>query len=465
MKPSFLNFFATLLTGSLLIFQTGCKEDTIIKANASPTVDGINVIQVNPDSITILAKTIIDDSVVTSYTRSGYQIIHGLGTLNDPFFGRTNMGIYMQVLPPAANYDFINPPDSAFIILPYNTFVWGDTGVSQESFTAYRVTDTMTKDAVYYSFASKTYDPTPITLPATVDFVASRFDSVKIAGINRAPHMRLKLTSSFLSELTGIAKTSADNASFLSAMKGIYIQASDTNNNSIKALPYFNIDGSSDYSRASIVFYFHNTTPGIDTTQFAFFSFVSTDCAHFNRISRRRQGYPIEQYLNSTLASDSIVFLQNEPGATIDLKFPNLKNLPHSVINKAELSITALSLGADPWNSKTALLPAKVFPVGVHSDGSLYGLADIFPLDQPEPSGFMDGNAHTINLSGGVSVTRYIINMQREVQKAIVNQADTLHLHINGTQTYFAAYRLTAGGKNDNPIYKIAMNITYSKIK
>lgn len=62
-----------------------------------------------------------------------------------------------------------------------------------------------------------------------------------------------------------------------------------------------------------------------------------------------------------------------------------------------------------------------------------------------------------------MDITQYRINIPREVQRAIVNKTDTLHLRINGTTRLPGAYRLVLGGKGS--AYQAALNITYSKLK
>ncbi|MCD6065126.1 MAG: hypothetical protein K0R82_3037, partial [Flavipsychrobacter sp.] len=118
--------FSSLFAATL--FQVGCKEDTIIDANVAPTV-GFIAVDTIPDTLTVWTKTVlVDTGVLTSLTPTNQVVVHGLGRVNDPYFGKTDAGIYLQVLPERGNFTFsTNNPTikDAYLVLPYSTFTWG----------------------------------------------------------------------------------------------------------------------------------------------------------------------------------------------------------------------------------------------------------------------------------------------------------------------------------------------------
>lgn len=464
MKISFINSLLVILVAGITLSVTSCNEDSIIKAGITPTTDNILSDNKIGDTLTILAKTIYDDSLNTSFTPSSFPVVHGVGTLFDPYAGNTNWGVYMQVIPSAANLTLPAAVDSAVLILPYAGFSWGDTsGTAYCNYRVYRVTDDLSKDSVYYSKQSKHYDfSNPMSVVTSVN-MSSLKDSVKVSGSNRMPHMRIKLTDAFRDFLVNTAKNSGDNAAFLSVLKGLYIAAADTNNpEKVRRIPYFILNGSADYQRASIALYYSengNTNP--DNVKASFLSFVPTDCAHYNYISRRFSTN-LSNLLNSTAKSDSIVILQNEPGGAIDIRIPHLKNLPVGIINKAQLVLTLVRQYGDSIEKYTE--PARIYPVGIDASGKSYTILDREPLTSTAPLDFIDGNKRTVTLPNGQSAVQYYINIPREVQKAIVNKSDELHLRINGTITYPGAYRLIVGGTHSNSLYKIRLNIVYTKV-
>lgn len=454
MKHLFRSSAVLVVSAAVLLFAS-CKEDTVIKTNLAPSVDNIGTEQI--DTITILSKTFYEDTVVTSNESSSLLVVHGLGKAYDPFFGLTNAGIYLQVVPEKAYYAFPTVIDSAFLVLPYSGFSWGDTSATdagaKQVYNVYRVTDTMGRDTKYYSNDSKAYDPSPVGT-ITLNDIRGLKDSVNVLGKNRTPHLRIKLEGSFISSIVTDAATSGDNSTFLEKFRGLYIAPADTRSNSGKAISYFVINGANDYQRAAIQFFYFQ-----DSVKNAFFSFASNSTAHFNKITRTyNQG--VKDILNSTAESDEVVLLQNTPGTAIDLKFPYLKNLPQGVINKAELVITKISYPGDPDQDNKFFEPARIFPRGVEPGGRVY---DVLDTEGGEAGlNFVDGTRKEVILPNGIKVTRYVINIPREVQRAIVNKIDVLHLRIYGVQRFFGAYRLIAGGKHST--YKVSLNIAYSKI-
>jgi hypothetical protein len=462
LKISFSQFTAIILLAVITMASTGCKEDTIIKAGITPSSDFVYTDNVIGDTLTINAKTVLDDSISTSYTDANISVVHGLGVLNDPFFGRTNWGIYMQVVPTAANLTLPSAVDSAVLILPYTGFSWGDTTSVTQTYSVYRISDDLSDTVTYYSKTYTNVESTPVSAaPVTIN-IKKLADSVRVHGMNKAPHLRIKLTGAFKDALVAAAKNSGDNAAFLSVIKGLYIRADNPNNTSDARVPYFFLTGNADYMRGSVALYYQengNTNP--DSVKASFLNFITNGTVHYNYITRN-YSTQLNQYFQSTAKSDEVIAMQNEPGAALDIRIPNLKNLPVGLINKAQLVITQVKLPNDESNKFTT--PSRLYPVGVDSTNKSYTILDRFPLTSSSPLDFMDGNAHAVTMPDGTVTTQYFINIPREVQSAIVNRKNELHLRINGTVTYPGAYRLLAGGTHSNKYYKIRLNIVYSKI-
>lgn len=462
MKHRFHNLIAAFWGMALFLSLTGCKEDTIIKAKVAPGVDGVNVIAT---SMPFNCKTVFDDSVITSTVIPDLRVVAGIGNVEDGFFGKTTWGLYLQVAPNAANFSLPQTCDSAVLILPYAGFRWGDTTdlITEQSYEAYEVTDTMSVSSTYYSKTVKNYNPVKVGA-SKVNVSHLVKDSIKVAGVTRAPHLRIKLTQDFTARMLSEAAGSTSNADYVSKIKGIYIKSVTTSGG--RAVPFFYLDGSADYARAGVIFYYHTNTMDPDSVKSGSFSFVTVDCAHYNYIQRDYASAPANNYIDKNV--DSILLLQNEPGAAIDIKIPNLGSLPVSVVNKAELVFTKISLASDPEaNSATGKYtlsePSRLYPVRIDENGATVDVLDFGGnLVTQSSIDFIDGTSHTITVNG-MDITQYRINIPREVQRAIVNKTDTLHLRINGTTRLPGAYRLVLGGKSS--MYQAALNITYSKLK
>lgn len=473
MRKDLFGIATGMLLAAVAILHSGCKEDTIIKSSVAPGDNSLNA-EVFPDnSLNIITKSRYVDTLLTSNRVEGIRIIQALGTVNDPYFGRTNTGLYFQVLPTSNDFDFSAESytlDSAFMIIPYTGYMWGDTSQrGTQRFTVYEITDSIGINGTYYSNQRLNLSQ-PISNATTVDLQDVATTTPTVNGIERAKHMRIKLNQTFLDKVGANVRTSTftTKADFLNTFKGFCVQPSDTTQNG-KVLTYCYLDGAEDYSRASILFYFHETTGGAgDTTQTAFFNFVREDCANFNWITRNYSTVSspvksiLDNYSNTVNTSDSILVMQNLPGAAIDIRITNINDIPFGVINKAELVITKVSTGNTMADS-AYVGPNRLDPVVVESDGTIRVTADreISGGSAATTIGFIDGNAKTTTINGQ-TVTQYRINIPREVQKAIIEKRNELHLRIQGALGFPAAYRLVAAGRN-NGAYKVQMNITYTK--
>lgn len=486
MKQRFLPLFAAVCFIGISLL--GCKEDTILDANVIPVGDTANTVAVN-DTLLILTKTVFDDSLVTSLSTSGVPIIQALGTINnqitgDPYSGKTNASIYLQVVPPTLGFTFPKTPDSAVLILPYAGFTWGDTTATHatQTFNVYEIADSLSTGVTYYSSTNKTVDRSSLLGSATISYNPTTLhpgieDSITINGTRLQPHLRIKMSQAFVDKIKNEAATGNSlkaYADFILFLKGLCIEP-DTTAGFGNALYYFRLDGNTDYNRANLLFYYTDkNSSNQDTVKTASFFYNSTYNAHYNKITRNYTGTPTAAIMASTAASDSVVILQNEPGAALDIKIPNIKSIfsdnKAKPIIKAELIITqvtndfiTLPNSNDQYQKFTP--PSRLFPVGISPTGTTYSIQDRFPTSSIEPLLFMDGLRRDAVIDGK-TVSQYVLNIPREVQKAIVEQRDTLHLRVSGAVTYPGAYRLIGGGRNlSNNNLRIKLNIVYSKIK
>lgn len=468
-------FTALAIACIFVLSLHSCKEDTILGSNVIPVDDTANTFQI-ADTFTILTKTVIDDSLVTSTSVSGLPIYHALGTVATDPFGKTHTGFYFQIIPPSLGFAFPKTPDSAVLILPYAGFTWGDTTGSNmdQEIRVYEIADgdSIMKDTTYYSFSRTAINSTPVNDPGKPAFIGFNAngshlgikDSVNVLGQNRPPHIRVRLSQEFLNRfIAESAKTSGsafgEYAQFLRFQRGFYVTTADSNSGN--ALYYFLLNGSTDFSRANVQFYYTEQQNGVDTVKYTSFYFDQTRNAHYNHISRKYTGTQTSAYLTSTLSSDSITVLQNDPGAALDIRIPNIKNLPRQPIIKAELIITQAKLPGD--QSDIYFPPARLFPVRI-ANGAVAQIQDRYPLSSSEPLTFMDGLRRDF-VSNGITYSQYTLNIPREIQRAIVEQRDTLHLRITGAATFPGAYRLISAGRNHSDgNLKLKLRIFYSKI-
>lgn len=468
-RNSFLVLVFPVFLGSLL--TTSCKENTIVSADVVPAIDNIRVF--GTDTLTLLTKSVIDDSVVTSEYIAGLNSFMGVGHITaDPFFGKTSAEFYFQVRPPQDNY-FLDQTkyavDSAVLILPYSGFCYGDTTFSAGTMDlkAFRLTEDLSPDSAYYAHSpSKSASTTPFASSSVHirTLVSSIRDSVKVGGVNKASHVRMKVDDMAMREIINNSGGSnfANTAAFVSYFKGVQIRASTGGN----TIAYFRLNGDDNYSTACLLYYYHTINSGgaiTDTLTVAFpfdAATTGTKTAFFNRIVRDYPGTPAAALFASTATSDNTVIIQNLPGAALEVVIPNVAGLPSCVVNKAELVINQIASPLDVLFGP----PDRLYPQRVTEAGSRVSIADRYPLTSLSPLYFIDGNLRLAAVDGKV-VNQYVINFPRELQNAINEKRKELRLRINGTQTYYGAYRLTAAGGNySRPGLKMKLNIVYTKL-
>jgi hypothetical protein len=456
---------------SIPFLFASCKENTIIRTDVVPAVDNITVF--GTDTLTLLTKSVQDDTIVTNAYSSSFPVIVGAGNISfDPYFGKTNSSFYFQIRPPQDKYSFDQAKyqiDSAMVILPYSGFSFGDTSNSAGSITfkAYRMREKIFFDSIYYANSpAKSIESTPfasstIYLP---ELIKSVRDSTIVGGKKRAAHIRLKINNDLVNELINRSGTPDfdNNANFINYFNGIFINTELGGN----TIPYFVLSGDDIYSKAGILLYYHtkNSSGLITDSLTSSFPFdpksTQTKTAFFSRVIKDYTGTPAKEHFNSTATTESTIIIQNAPGAAIDVRIPYIKNLPKCIVNKAELVITQVPSPLDG----IYMPPTRIYPQVIDEYGNRTNIADRYPLSSNAALFFIDGNKRSAIVNGQI-VTQYSINLPRELQNAIVEQKKELRLRLNGTQTFIGAYRLTAGGSSySQPAFRIKLNVVYTKL-
>lgn len=465
-----LPIVSAIVAASILF--SSCKENTVIRTDVVPAVDNITVF--GTDTLTLITKTVQDDTVVSNAFSTSFPVYVGAGNINfDPYFGKTSSSFYFQIRPPQDNYTFDKTKyqlDSAVLILPFSGFAYGDTTSSagNQLIKAFRMKEKIYLDSVYYTYSpAKNIESTPFasTSISIPELMKSYRDSTVVAGIKRPSHVRLRVNDALMNEL--IDKTGgteyANTANFLDFFNGIYIT---TENGFGNTIPYFRLTGDDNYRKAGILMYYHtkNTSGLITDTLTASYPFdptaTQTKTGFFSRVSRDYTGTPAQALFTSTASSDNSFAIQNLPGAALDLRIPYAKNLPKCIVNKAELVITQIS---SPLESMFQV-PTRIYPEVIDEYGNRLVIADRLPVSSNAPLFFIDGNLRSALIDGKI-VNQYVLNFPRELQNTIVEQRKELKLRINGTETFLGAYRVTAAGsKYSQPAYRIKLNVVYTKL-
>lgn len=449
-----------------------CNEDSVIKPDLVPPVDNIHTFAMTIDSFGVTLQPGYFDSIRLDAYDNPIAVI---GSMIDPFFGKTTAGLYLQVTPPSANYTFpddIAGFDSVVLALPYYPYSYGDTTnpagnyqtidvyrIVQNDFNLYGSNDTT--QLPYYTFNSLNIDPLPLG-SKLVSLSSLTTDSVTYpSGSTVGNTLRIKFSNTALAtEFKGLdTAILKDNNSFTNYFKGFYI-APDTTDAAAnqRRLSYFylgdaNTTASTDFARLEI---FYHESDG--TSKNIFFLFKPGGSAFFSGIKRKYTSYPVSSITNNlTTYHDSIV-VQSFPGLYTYVTINNIQKIPKAIINKATLTLTSLNAaGSDTFYTSSGIIPN-----GVNDDGSLYTISDYLDNAGTSTSVNIGGTLQYVTLNGQKHA-QYQINIPRELQQAILSGKDHIKLRLAFQLSYPGAYRFLAGGVNGDENTRLKFDVVYTK--
>lgn len=442
-----------------------CKEKSSVKPDLIPPVDNIHTFEVTNFDISVFNRKF--DSIWTSDKDYAFVSIGALS--NDPFFGKTYAGLYLQFIPPSEGFTFPSDciMDSAILSLPYNKYTYGDTARNTTlNLKAYQITDPSfvrgDGSRKFYAFERLAYNTTVIgskTFP-----LHSLTDTVPVYATDTVGGLlRMKMTSAFCESFrTMPASATLTNTAFMDYFKGIYMGPDTTiSQNTLASFALAGGGSNIVYSGAQIEFYYHTSSNA--ATQRSFFPYNSLLSAFFNGIYRNYNGVPVAQYLNNQNAKRDSVILQGFPGFRTDITMPiDASVLPAAVINKAELSLTLLKVGADD----RFYAPPSLILRTIKDDGTEAVLSDILNGDDSTTNSsgaaFVGGVATQVP---GSQYIRYTFNLPRTLEKALSAGKTKLKLRLLIPTAYQGAYRLVADGpKSTNNDTKLRFNVIYTKL-
>lgn len=460
----------TRILGSLALFAIlftiqSCKETTVLGTDLIPKVDNINTFAT--DTITMVAKNVAYDSVITSGNNSSTEYF-ALGTIGgdangDNALGKTVASFALQLRQPKLGLAYPTDViiDSIVFTAPFKR-AYGDTITGgNQTFQVYRITESPNKDSNYY--INKSWDYNNANLLGSAAFNFSKMDSLTIEGVKQGPQIRIPLDTNFARTLVNLKDTAeyATYVKFLAWFKGLYITPSDTNNGNM--LGYFQMAKANMqlYSRSKNLA--DNTK--MDTIVYTY-DLDPTTCVHHNKIIRNHyQNNPlIASHIPTTAAKgDSLLFVQSDGGSSIELTFPYLDAFPNAIINKAELEFTLVGSGnamKDSLYRPIILLRAT----GISDQNVDYLLSDDYVQTTSGITKIVNDGYRKNETVNSNTVVKYRLTLTKTFQKAISSHNKTLKIRIIGLNGYLGSGRSVLGGTN-RISQKAKINLIFTKIK
>lgn len=463
-------FFVSVLTWNCTKIDT-----TTLGSGLIPPVDNVNTFD------TLISVTAINyDSATTTCDTLYRHSDHALGYIsNDPRFGKTTAGIYLELKPSSFPFSFPNKKDSIFgdsvvLELQYKKS-FGDSTVPQKV-NAYLLQGTSFKiDTTYTSCFSAPYFGTPF---GSKIFTPARLrDTVKVLGDTSINELRIKLKDQFAQSL--FAQDSStwfkNDSTFRKNIPGfaLFPDASFGGN----ALNYFNLDS----PRTRLALYYRYMLAGKLDTGITYFTFNNLT-GEANQIVRDRSGADIAGHLSHNPLGDDQVYIQTSPGSFANLKIPGLNSLSNRVILRADLIMQSLPLiPSDPFATPDILYIQT-------KDSSLQGQYHPIPCDFVPSGNIRDfgGFRNVVKDNFGNTISQYDFNITRYIQNFVTRGRTQMDLRLSApTHIFnFTAYQdycgqvvipfnipyngngegrvILGGGNNSN--YRMKLRIIYSKL-
>ena len=488
LKFLFVNkrFLLAFLLCSVFVFAIiSCKkinESTTLGDDIIPGVDGVTTFDT-----TLTVETYnelftgLTDSLYVSRTED-----HILGNIsNDPFFGKTNAKIFLELKPSFYKWTFSGVTnrdslyfDSAVMVLGWRGTYGDSTAMQRVKVYEMEQSNVFKIDSLYqlrqqyftYSNLLGTRDFYPYTLN----------DSVKVFKDTTANQLRIRLNDNFGRRLlTGLGYDSVNayssDSAFKTYVKGFAIEADPSFGN---ALMTFGLVGE---ANTKLAIYYHYSKDGKKDTAVDNFQFTGASAQH-NFIDRNFTGTPLLAAQGGS-TPDNYVYLLNAPGTYATIKIPGLRNLTNRVIHRAELIMEEVY---DP--SDANFIPPQALYLDLY-DSSLSKYKAVpydFIPDNTGESAIRFGMAGKDAVNGSGNLTRtWRFNLSRYVQN-ILTKKETVHnfrviahrgvdnaFRTDNNSSYvtisvpinplYAVGRVRLGGGN-HTTQKMRLRIIYSKI-
>ncbi len=372
-----------------------CKKDNkVLGVDVQPQDDALNA-EFNA-STPVLAYTQKYDSIASINDRYKY-----LGINKDPYFGTTEVGLYLAPnIPDGKTYvsfgDDANLTSSELILTVYNlgvSFI-GKAG-AQVTYSVFPITTAPDPAKVYYSG----YDGFHQTNGSVLGVFTGSYTT-----LNNKVVLRIPMDNNFAKAILNNPQYLVDNATFQSIYKGFYIKSSLNGDEGI--ITMFDLED----DLSGFYLYYQNGTPSATKTDKVFrFTFGGVTPVRYNVVKHDFQNgsSSLQQQVSGadTLQGGNNLFLKGMGVSKVRLYLPQLSSFSDSfsvAVNRAELVLrldpTFSTVGYKP-PAKLCLLPAD--SVGRER----YALDQVNSTDAAR----YDGNYDSTN-------KRYVFNIARHVQ-------------------------------------------------
>lgn len=461
--------FASCLGFFAFFAFAGCKETQTINPDLVPGVDNVNTFGLTTSDLEPVLKVRMFDSLVTSNPEVP---VIGLGSLmDDPFYGTVNESFFLQFTVPSINYQFpddLRSIDSARIVLPYSTFVYGDS-VAPISVEVLEINDpSFVVDTSYKYYYGISDLSTSGIVYGSVTKSLDNLDTDSLSYPNGNVYTNqlvIPLNNDFVNKFRTLSGDELRNHySFVNFLKGVHVRPILTDPAYRKGLHYFLLvnNYTSNYNTARLEVWFTDATGQAVNV---LFPYNQTYTPFFTKIDRDYSSAPAAGYAINGKEMDSVL-VQGGPGFQTDIVINNLDKIEDgNFIHLARVEINVKKSTIGIFKN-----PSLLMLNGVDEAGKTYNIADY----QITSTGgdvsqqvslaqqFVGGNPVEKIIDGEEYFT-YTLNFPREVQLAINRGKSSLTLRLFPFYNYPGAFRMIAPGFYGTGNNKMKVDIIYSK--
>lgn len=475
-----------LISFPLFILIVSCSkinQATELGDDVIPGVDGVTTFDTTLSVITFndTMDRVKDSALVL---RSEDHILGNIS--NDPFFGKTNAKIFVQLEPSFYKWNFRGVYDKDSLHLDSVVLVLGWKGTYGDTSSPQRVrvyeidqSNDFRRDSFYLL---RDQFVTYSNLLGSKDFFPQNLkDSVKAFQDSTVGQLRVKLNNSFGDRLLKVFDTTnayVSDSAFKANFKGFAIDADPNFGN---ALMSFGIVGD---ANTKLAIYYHYDKNGASDTVVDYFTATGASTVH-NYIERFKfAGTPLAAASGGV--ADDILYLINTPGSFATIKIPAINTLDNRIIHRAELIVEQLydvsddkfgppqGLMLDVYDSTLGdykFMPFDFFPDQTGASAVSYGIYG---------KRTVDGNGNPIKV-WKFNITRYVQNIltQKEplhdfrllaaqkvterLKVAYVTNTGGYYYYSEPVNSQYAFGRVRVGGGN-HPTQRMRLRIIYTKI-
>jgi len=442
-----------ILSFGFILFA--CKKDhSVLGVEVQPASDALAVSF--SDTSRLYCHTIAYDSILSFNDRYKF-----LGSNQDPIFGRTDVGLYLNanILNNQTNITFGDDPNliSSEIILAVASLDFLGTYTNALTYSVFPLTSQLVSGKSYYTNGSSIYNKNAVL--ANYTGTLQLMDGKLV--------VRIPIDNNYASSILTNNQFLVNNSVFQNTYKGFYISTSGSNLNPVNQQGFIAKYDLEDPLSGFYLYYQNGTPSAVKENKSYRFTFSGVDAVRFNSVKYDKGSIP-DQNLHAQLVNKDTVkgaqslYLKGLGGTKLKVYIPGLKNYADSTsisVNRAEvvfyLDPSFVSTGGSYFfPPKFSLLPID------ENSLELFALDQANETDLARYDGKYDatGNRIVFNISKTFQAIMRGTKVNRGFYLVI---ADPIPLYTARRDNY--AERIVLAGTANPNLYP-RLNLSYTKL-